>query len=217
MANRDNADPSGLGNTLGWAWAWPLNRRVLYNRASADINGKPWDAKRMLIQWDGVKWTGNDIPDFNTAPPGSATGPFIMQPEGLGRLFALDKLAEGPFPEHYEPMETPLGTNPLHPNVISSPVVRIYEDDVLRLGKKDAFPYVGTTYRLTEHFHTDQARAVECHRAAGTVCGDQRNAGRCEGDWQWRLREGKQQARIHSCGCGGHASSAHAARQRSAG
>src|SRR5699024_11336904 len=52
MANRDNSDPSGLGNTLGWAWAWPLNRRVLYNRASADINGKPWDPKRMLIQWN---------------------------------------------------------------------------------------------------------------------------------------------------------------------
>lgn len=133
-----------------------MNRRVLYNRASADVNGKPWDPKRMLIEWNGTKWTGNDIPDFNTAAPGSNTGPFIMQPEGLGRLFAIDKLAEGPFPEHYEPMETPLGTNPLHPNVVSSPVVRIYEDDVLRLGKKDKFPYVGTTYRLTEHFHTDQ-------------------------------------------------------------
>lgn len=65
----------------------------------------------MLIQWNGSKWVGNDIPDFNTAPPWSNTGPFIMQQEGLGRLFALDKLAEGPFPEHYEPMETPLGTN----------------------------------------------------------------------------------------------------------
>ena len=85
MANRDNADPSGLGNTLGWAWAWPLNRRVLYNRASADINGKPWDPKRMLIEWNGSKWTGNDIPDFSTAAPGTETGPFIMQPEGLGR------------------------------------------------------------------------------------------------------------------------------------
>ncbi len=135
-------------------WAWPLNRRVLYNRASADINGKPRDAKRMLIQWNGSKWVGNDIPDFNTAPPGSKTGPFIMQQEGLGRLFALDKLAEGPFPEHYEPMETPLGTNPLHPKVVSSPVVRLYEEDAIRLGKKDKFPYVGTTYRLTEHFHT---------------------------------------------------------------
>ncbi len=154
MANRDNSDPSGLGNTLGWAWAWPLNRRVLYNRASADINGKPWDPKRMLIQWNGSKWTGNDIPDFGNAAPGTPTGPFIMQPEGMGRLFAINKMAEGPFPEHYEPIETPLGTNPLHPNVVSNPVVRLYEQDALRMGKKEQFPYVGTTYRLTEHFHT---------------------------------------------------------------
>ncbi|EPV9032206.1 molybdopterin dinucleotide binding domain-containing protein, partial [Shigella flexneri] len=59
-----------------------------------------------------------------------------------------------PFPEHYEPIETPLGTNPLHPNVVSNPVVRLYEQDALRMGKKEQFPYVGTTYRLTEHFHT---------------------------------------------------------------
>ncbi len=154
MSRRDNADPSGLGNTLGWAWAWPLNRRVLYNRASADPQGKPWDPKRMLIQWNGAKWTGNDIPDFNNAAPGSGTNPFIMQPEGLGRLFAIDKMAEGPFPEHYEPMETPLGTNPLHPNVVSNPAARLYEEDALRMGKKEQFPYVGTTYRLTGHFHT---------------------------------------------------------------
>nr|VXZ84326.1 Formate dehydrogenase, nitrate-inducible, major subunit precursor [Klebsiella pneumoniae] len=100
-----------------------------------------------------------------------------MQQEGLGRLFALDKLAEGPFPEHYEPMETPLGTNPLHPKVVSSPVVRLYEEDAIRLGKKDKFPYVGTTYRLTEHFHTDQACVAQFHRAAGTVCRNQRRAG----------------------------------------
>ena len=154
MANRDNADPSGLGNTLGWAWAWPMNRRVLYNRASADPQGKPWDAKRMLIEWNGTKWVGNDIPDFSTAAPGSGVGPFIMQQEGLGRLFALDKLAEGPFPEHYEPFETPLGTNPLHPNVVSNPAARLYEADAKRMGRKQQFPYVGTTYRLTEHFHT---------------------------------------------------------------
>ncbi|KAA1140144.1 formate dehydrogenase, partial [Citrobacter portucalensis] len=109
LARLDHADPSGLFNTLGWAWAWPLNRRVLYNRASADPQGKPWDPKRMLIQWNGTKWTGNDIPDFNTAAPGSGTNPFIMQPEGLGRLFDIEKMAEGPFPDHYEPRETPLG------------------------------------------------------------------------------------------------------------
>ena len=154
MANRDNSDPSGLGNTLGWAWAWPLNRRVIYNRASADPQGKPWDPKRVLIEWNGAKWVGNDVPDFNTSAPGSGAGPFIMQPEGVGRLFALDKLADGPFPEHYEPFETPLGTNPLHPNVVSSPVARLFAADAKRLGNHKAFPYVGTTYRLTEHFHT---------------------------------------------------------------
>ena len=67
MARRDNADPSGLGNTLGWAWAWPLNRRILYNRASADPQGKPWDPKRQLLKWDGAKWGGVDIPDYSAA------------------------------------------------------------------------------------------------------------------------------------------------------
>ncbi|CDL84008.1 anaerobic dimethyl sulfoxide reductase subunit A [Xenorhabdus szentirmaii] len=153
MARRDNADPSGIGNTLGWAWAWPLNRRILYNRASADPQGHPWDPKRRLIEWDGDKWGGVDIPDYSNAAPGTEVGPFIMQPEGMGRLFAIDKMAEGPFPEHYEPFETPLGTNPLHPNVISNPAARVFRNDLDAMGKADKFPYVGTTYRLTEHFH----------------------------------------------------------------
>lgn len=153
MANRDNADPSGLGNTLGWSWAWPLNRRILYNRASADVQGKAWDAKRELIHWDGAKWTGIDIPDFSAAAPGTAAAPFIMQAEGLGRLFAINKMVDGPFPEHYEPFETPIGTNPLHPTVISNPAARIFNKDRAMLGVSKDFPYVGTTYRLTEHFH----------------------------------------------------------------
>ncbi len=74
MARRDNADPSGLGNTLGWAWAWPLNRRILYNRASADPQGNPWDPKRQLLKWDGTKWTGWDIPDYSAAPRAVASG-----------------------------------------------------------------------------------------------------------------------------------------------
>ncbi len=153
MARRDNSDPSGLGNTLGWAWAWPLNRRILYNRASADPAGKPWDPKRELLHWDGAKWVGIDIADYSNAPPNSGVGPFIMQPEGMGRLFAIDKMAEGPFPEHYEPFETPLGTNPLHPSVVSNPAARVFKDDLAQMGKAEQFPYVGTTYRLTEHFH----------------------------------------------------------------
>ena len=153
MARRDNADPSGLGNHLGWAWAWPLNRRILYNRASLDRNGKPWDPKRKIIGWQGDKWGGFDIPDFTAAPPGSEVNPFIMQADGVGDLFALGKMAEGPFPEHYEPMESPTGVNPLHEKVVNSPVARVFSNDD-HFGTSDKFPYVATTYRLTEHFHT---------------------------------------------------------------
>lgn len=153
MANRDNADPSGLGAVNNWSWAWPLNRRILYNRASADAQGKPWDAKRPLMQWGGQKWQGLDVPDF---PPASApeekVSPFIMLPDGLGHLFALNKLADGPFPEHYEPMESPTGTNPLHPTRVHSPVVRLFDSDRAMLGEAREFPYVGTTYSITELF-----------------------------------------------------------------
>jgi len=154
MARRDNSDPSGLGNTLNWAFAWPANRRVLYNRASCDPSGKPWDPKRKLVWWDGAKWTGVDVPDFKPdSAPGEGMSPFIMQPEGVGRLFALDKMVEGPFPEHYEPFETPIDTNPLHPKVISNPAARVFKDDLEAFGKSKEFPYAATTYRLTEHFH----------------------------------------------------------------
>ena len=154
MANRDNSDPSGLGNTLGWAWAWPANRRIIYNRASADRDGKPWDKERALIFWNGKKWTGYDVPDFKAdEPPGSSMNPYIMNQEGVSRLYALDKMAEGPFPSHYEPMESPIGVNLMYPKVLNNPAVRIFDNDRAELGKMDEFPYVGTTYRLTEHFH----------------------------------------------------------------
>ncbi|WP_088707213.1 formate dehydrogenase-N subunit alpha [Noviherbaspirillum denitrificans] len=152
MARRDNTDV-GLGNTPGWAWSWPANRRILYNRASCTPEGKPWDPKRKLIAWNGERWAGIDVPDFKAdSAPADGMGPFIMNPEGIGRLFCVDKLVDGPFPEHYEPMETPLGTNPLHPKVVNSPAVRIFKGDKARLGTPDEFPFVGTTYRLTEHF-----------------------------------------------------------------
>ncbi|PJG85316.1 formate dehydrogenase-N subunit alpha [Conservatibacter flavescens] len=153
MVNRDNSDPSGLGNTLGWAFAWPMNRRVLYNRASADLAGNPWNPKRQLVKWNGKNWNYVDIADFGTAPPNSPTLPFIMQPEGTGCLFVRARMVDGPFPEHYEPMETPINTNPLHPNVIQNPVARILPSDKADLGTSEEFPYVATTYRLTEHFH----------------------------------------------------------------
>jgi formate dehydrogenase major subunit len=159
MARRDNSDPSGLGNTLNWAYAWPVNRRVLYNRASCDPSGKPWDPKRKLIGWNAKdkKWGGADVPDIKVdSAPEEGMNPFIMNSEGVGRFFVVDKMADGPFPEHYEPFESPLDVNPLHPkhpNVKSSPAARVFKGDLEQFGDAKEFPYVATTYRLTEHFH----------------------------------------------------------------
>ncbi len=155
-ARRDNADPSGLGQTLNWGYAWPANRRILYNRASCDASGKPWDGSRSVIKWLGSKWGGNDVPDMRPdAAPEEGVMPFIMTPEGVARLFA-PLMAEGPFPEHYEPFETPLDKNPFHPdnaNALSNPVTRVYKGDMEVFGKAKDYPYVGTTYRLVEHYH----------------------------------------------------------------
>jgi formate dehydrogenase major subunit len=157
MARRDNSDPTGVGQTLGWSWAWPANRRVLYNRASADLEGKPFNPKRALISWNGKSWGGADIPDFAPASkPSDGMGPFIMNPEGVARFFARASMAEGPFPTHYEPFETPLANNPIYPRnktALNNPAARVFKDDLETMGKVDEFPYVATTYRLTEHFH----------------------------------------------------------------
>jgi formate dehydrogenase major subunit len=157
MARRETDDPSGLGFYPNWGFAWPANRRVLYNRANCDPSGKPWDPKRKTIAWDGTKWTGFDVPDMRPdAAPEEGVGPFIMLPDGVGHLFALKGMAEGPFPEHYEPFETPLPANPMHPKnakALSNPAARVFKGDRAELGKADKFPYVATTYRLTEHFH----------------------------------------------------------------
>jgi formate dehydrogenase major subunit len=92
------------------------------------------------------------VPDYTAAAPSDNVGPFIMNVEGLGRLFALDQMAEGPFPEHYEPFESP-SENVLHPKVRNNPAARVYADDRANFGTSPDFPYVGTTYRLTEQFH----------------------------------------------------------------
>jgi formate dehydrogenase major subunit len=149
-------DPTGMGFFPQWGWSWPLNRRVLYNRASADLDGKPWDPKRPGIQWNGSAWTG-DVPDYpptmNPKDPASWL-PFIMNGEGVGRLFS-NSMLDGPFPEHYEPMEAPI-PNPLHPSHSEDPVAFLYDQAAgrpNRFGKVDKYPYVATSYRLTEHEH----------------------------------------------------------------
>jgi formate dehydrogenase major subunit len=147
---RNNADPGGLGMFPNWAFSWPANRRVMYNRASADAQGRPWDPTRVGIRWNGQRWVG-DTPDIKPDSPPGQFGAFIMLPEGVGRLYS-PALADGPFPEHYEPVEAPID-NPLHPKVTSNPVSKTFTNDRDRYGKKEEFPIVCTTYRLTEHFH----------------------------------------------------------------
>ncbi len=157
MGRRDNSDPTGIGNTLNWAWAWPANRRVLYNRASADLEGKPFNPNRTLVKWNGSTWGGADVPDYGpTIKPETGTGPFIMNPEGVARFFARKGMNEGPFPTHYEAFDNPLGYNPMYPKndkAVSNPAARVFPAIWETFGKADEFPHVGTTYRLTEHFH----------------------------------------------------------------
>jgi formate dehydrogenase major subunit len=153
---RGTDDPSGLGIYPTWAWSWPMNRRVMYNRASCNLEGKPWDPSRKQVWWNEAtgKWGGNDIPDFKPdSNPKDHMGPFIMTPEGLGRLFVpLAGMADGPFPEHYEPIESPVA-NALHPKQSNSPVVKRFKTPLDKYGDAKDFPYVCTTYRLTEHYH----------------------------------------------------------------
>ncbi len=157
MQRRGTDDPSGLGIYPNWAWSWPMNRRVMYNRASCDPNGNPWDPSRRQVWWNEAqkKWAGNDVPDFKAdSAPKDHMGPFIMNPEGVGRLFVpLGGMADGPFPEHYEPFESPIA-NPLHPQQNNNPVVKKYQTDMDKYGTPEqGFTVVCTTYRLTEHYH----------------------------------------------------------------
>ncbi|WP_313513784.1 formate dehydrogenase-N subunit alpha [Pseudomonas sp.] len=152
MARRDNTD-TGFGNTPGWAFAWPANRRLLYNRASADPAGKPWDPKRAFLHWDGSAWAGADVPDYPAgSPPNSGVSPFIMLQDGVGHLFSMGALVDGPLPEHYEPEEGPIPANPLHSGRGKSPVTRIFKDDLPSFGDRADFPYVATSYSITEMF-----------------------------------------------------------------
>ncbi len=157
IQRRGTDDESGLGIYPNWAWSWPMNRRVLYNRASCDLDGRPWDPDRKQVWWneDRKRWVGNDVPDFKVdSAPKDRMGPFIMNPEGTGRIFVpLAGMADGPFPEHYEPFESPIA-NPLHPQQSNNPVVKKYTTNMDKYGTAgEGYTIICTTYRLTEHYH----------------------------------------------------------------
>jgi len=170
MMRRGKEDPTGLGLYPNWAWAWPVNRRIIYNRASVDPHGNPWDPKRAVLKWNPTKvnpqtnkpgvWEG-DIPD-GPAPPMASEGgklPFIMRADGVGAIFGPG-LVDGPFPEHYEPLECPIQENPMSKKHRTNPTAKMFygkEGDL----KEDAFascdvryPLVCSTYRNTEHWQT---------------------------------------------------------------
>ncbi len=167
FAKRREPDPPGMmGAHLNWGWAWPANRRVLYNRASADPKGLPWSERKKWVWWENGKWRGMDVPDFPVDKPPEVSGdpegrgmdahsgsaPFIMKPDGVGWLFVPAGLVDGPLPTHYEPAESPI-KNPFYGQQ-TNPVLKYWDrkDNLLAAVFDDRYPYVITTYRLTEHY-----------------------------------------------------------------
>lgn len=176
--------PGESGAHLGWAWTWPLNRRTLYNRASADPAGKPWSERKKMIWWDeeAGKWTGDDVPDFQAdkrpdyhpdwskQPHGmDALGgddPFIMEADGKCALFVPSGLKDGPLPTHYEPIESPV-RNPIYPKQQRNPTAKLWgrPGNALHETADPRFPYVFTTFRLTEMHCGGIATRVMPHTA----------------------------------------------------
>jgi formate dehydrogenase major subunit len=170
-----------------WGWAWPANRRLLYNRCSADPQGRPWSERKAYVWWDAESrsWTGHDVPDFVAdkdpayEPPDGARAedalrgdePFVMQADGKGWLFAPTGLTDGPLPTHYEPKESPCG-NAVHPAHRASPTLESFDRDDNRYNPAggesgaEVYPFVFSTYRIAEH-HTAGAMSRTLPHLAG--------------------------------------------------
>ena len=158
MARRSLKDPTGIGLFPEWSWVWPVNRRIIYNRASVDMEGRPFNPKRPVIWWTGTKWMG-DVPD-GAQPPGEIY-PFIMQRGGVGRLYGLG-MADGPMPEHYEPLECTVKN--LLSKTQTNPVVKRWDIEGSEMSKAATYgselciqyPFIATTYRVSEHWQAGQ-------------------------------------------------------------
>ncbi len=208
MGRRDNSDPYGMGQTLGWAWAWPANRRILYNRASADVSGKPWDPeKKRLVWWNGKSWGGTDVPDYKAdVPPEAGMNPFIMNPEGWlacspstrwpkARSRALRAVRDADRGEPLAPRQPQgdqqpggTGVQERHGTVRHGRRVPLRSD---HLPAHRALPLL------------DQALPAECDHPARAVRRDRRGAGQGAGHQCRRQGQGLLQPRLHQGGGGG--------------
>ena len=151
MKRRDTgqtAEQAAIGLFPNWTWAWPMNRRIIYNRAGVDAGGKPWNPKKAVIQWKDGKWVG-DVVDGGGDP--GTKHPFIMQTHGFGALYGPGR-EDGPFPEHYEPFESPLGEHPFS-SQMNNPTVVPFEGETFAVNDPD-YPYICSTYRVAEHWQT---------------------------------------------------------------
>jgi len=154
-ARREKKDPTGMGLYPEWSWCWPVNRRIIYNRASVDLNGKPWSPNKNILEYKDGKWVG-DVPDGGWPPMANkekTKRPFIMKPDGVGSVFGPGRV-DGPFPEHYEPIECPVEKN-LMSGTYTNPVAPTYGTDADVYKTCDPrYPFVATTYRVAEHWQT---------------------------------------------------------------
>jgi len=160
MARRSLDDgPFNVGMYSGWAWSWPVNRRIIYNRAGVDLAGNPWDSEHPSIKWDAAnnKWLG-DVPDGGFPPmevdPSKTKYPFIMTPDGHGNVFGPRSMVDGPFPEHYEPWESPV--NNILSGTQNDPCIKLWDGKMDFKGTPDKYPIVCTTYRVVEHWQAGQ-------------------------------------------------------------
>ena len=170
LRKRDATDNAAnqIGLCSNWAWAWPMNRRIMYNRASMDLNGNAWDPKRAVLSWDATnkKWIGDIVDGFSSngpinleTDPAKKILPFIMNADGQAHLWGLG-MTDGPLAEHYEPWETPLSANPIGHGTLNDPAAYVGKGFPIDgknqnpQGTVENFPYVGTTYRCTEHWQT---------------------------------------------------------------
>ncbi|MDH3344765.1 MAG: formate dehydrogenase-N subunit alpha, partial [Desulfobacteraceae bacterium] len=154
-ARREKKDPTGMGLYPEWSWCWPVNRRIIYNRAAVDLNGKPWSPNKNILEYKDGKWVG-DVPDGGWPPMSNkekTKRPFIMKPDGVGSVFGPGRV-DGPFPEHYEPLECPVPKNLMSSQRIN-PVAPVYGTEAdAHFSCDPRFPFVCTTYRVTEHWQT---------------------------------------------------------------